>query len=481
MADSSTTLSDYWLLLKRNKAYRYCFIGFCIENIGNWFTYVAMLNVAVEIGGDLFTSAFLITRLLPKTLFSFVFAGIADTIDKKYGLIYCSLGAGFATLLQTIYATKNLRIFLFFVTILLRWSFNALYNPVRSSLISLLVGKKDLQAATSLDVIGWSAVSAFGGSLGGFGASYLGNRAVFVIDFFSFVICAYVIYLIPDELCKVGKVDENDIELTSIDNDKIIEEKTDSLISKNSTGLDSVILALGQIRELLVYLFQNPLVIFLCLIQGCQNFVWGPTDIFNVKYSEMTSMQTLGDHSATLGIFFSLAAVGCQIGPLLYNYFTSSEPKSLIIGVVIAFSNFFIGYLIQTFATDIYALLFATMVIGMGGSVAFTYSTLLVQIEVPVTKQGRVFTFNNAISGVGEILGISVTGYFFGELKYSIFSMNLIMVLMTLVFVIMWFLVYLIFYTTYGRRIFDEKDKKFGSSDFLNKYVPVPVNEFAGN
>ena len=66
----------------------------------------------------------------------------------------------------------------------------------------------------------------------------------------------------------------------------------------------------------------------LCLIKFSGALVWGAADVLQVKYSEMTSMQTLGDSSQTLGFVFAAVGVGCFFGPILFNYFT--PPRSVV-------------------------------------------------------------------------------------------------------------------------------------------------------
>jgi len=60
----------------------------------------------------------------------------------------------------------------------------------------------------------------------------------------------------------------------------------------------------------------------LCIIKNSGALVWGAADILQVQYSEMPSMQTLGDESQTLGFVFAAVGVGCFFGPIVFNYFT---------------------------------------------------------------------------------------------------------------------------------------------------------------
>ena len=66
----------------------------------------------------------------------------------------------------------------------------------------------------------------------------------------------------------------------------------------------------------------------LCFIKFSGALVWGAADILQVKYSEMPSMQSLGDGPQTLGLVFASVGVGCFFGPILFNWFTPPRSAS---------------------------------------------------------------------------------------------------------------------------------------------------------
>lgn len=74
----------------------------------------------------------------------------------------------------------------------------------------------------------------------------------------------------------------------------------------------------------------------LCLVKFSGALVWGAADVLQVKYSEMPSMQTLGDSSQTLGFVFAAVGVGCFFGPILFNYFT---PPRLVLDCLLHLSR----------------------------------------------------------------------------------------------------------------------------------------------
>jgi Na+/melibiose symporter-like transporter len=156
--DKLTTISDYVRLLRENKTYRILFLSYCIDNCGNWLTIVACIGIIEDLGaGALNTSIFFVCRLLPAFVFAGVLGPIADRYNKQSLLIMCSLGAALSVLLiiallpAAAMSGKFATLLLVFGASLAQFTFSALYEPVRSSMLPLVVNKADLIVATSLD------------------------------------------------------------------------------------------------------------------------------------------------------------------------------------------------------------------------------------------------------------------------------------------------------------------------------------------
>ena len=60
--------SDYSRVLRDSPHYRILLLAYCIDNIGNWLTFIACLKIIGGLGRALYTSLFLALRLLPSLL-----------------------------------------------------------------------------------------------------------------------------------------------------------------------------------------------------------------------------------------------------------------------------------------------------------------------------------------------------------------------------------------------------------------------------
>lgn len=82
-----------------------------------------------------------------------------------------------------------------YLLLFLQFASSTFYDPARRALEPMLVPKKQLHLATTLDTFAWSVTVALGSSLGGAVVSKLGTTTCFLLDSFTFV-CAATCVLI---------------------------------------------------------------------------------------------------------------------------------------------------------------------------------------------------------------------------------------------------------------------------------------------
>lgn len=82
-----------------------------------------------------------------------------------------------------------------YVLLFLQFASSTFYDPARRALEPMLVPKKQLHLATTLDTFAWSVTVALGSSLGGAVVSKLGTTMCFLLDSCTFV-CAATCVLI---------------------------------------------------------------------------------------------------------------------------------------------------------------------------------------------------------------------------------------------------------------------------------------------
>ncbi|KAK9906732.1 hypothetical protein WJX75_007016 [Coccomyxa subellipsoidea] len=163
------------------------------------------------------------------------------------------------------------------------------------------------------------------------------------------------------------------------------------------------------------------------LIKASGAVVWGASDILQVRFSNLRSMQSLGDSSTTLGLLFAAIGLACFMGPIISNRLTPPRKPHLLRACACSFVLFFAGYLLMSAAPNIWALIPSTIVRSMGSSVVWVYSTLLIQLRVPNQLQGRMMALEMAAYVVAESMSAIVGGMAFDLIGMSVRHVALLM------------------------------------------------------
>ena len=179
--------------------------------------------------------------------------------------------------------------------------------------------------------------------------------------------------------------------------------------------------AASDVREGLRFAAARRHVLALVTIKLCGTLVWGAADIMNVKLSDSPSLALRKksgalDSSATLGIIFACVGVGAMVGSVLSNALTSPDARSLLRSASAAFGLLTLGYVLLSAAaaaSSLAGVLFATAARAAGSAVLWTYSTLLLQVEVPDALLGRICALEQALYTVGECFSAVAAGVLF--------------------------------------------------------------------
>ena len=182
----SETKVTYLSLVQSNKPLQLFLSSYIITQMGEWFTYVASIELMEQILGPnkvtssrRYISYLVVFRLLP-FLFISPFGGVlADVRDRRKSMIVLDWIGAIAPLLFLIGAYFQSIPIIYLVTAI-QSTIAALYEPCRNSIIPLLApGEEEMQKATILAGLVWSVMAAFGAATGGFMVSIVGIRACF--------------------------------------------------------------------------------------------------------------------------------------------------------------------------------------------------------------------------------------------------------------------------------------------------------------
>ena len=189
--------------------------------------------------------------------------------------------------------------------------------------------------------------------------------------------------------------------------------------------------AAADVKDGLRYAASHPHVLALTTLKLSGTLVWGAADVMNVKLSDTPSLavrkknttgETEGgsdsqiDSAATLGFIFAAVGVGAMLGSVASNALTSPDARSLLRSAAAAFGLLTLGYASLSAAaawSSLAAVLAATAARAAGSAVLWTYSTLLLQVEVPDALLGRTCALEQALYTLGECFSAVAAGLLF--------------------------------------------------------------------
>ena len=176
----------YYNLLRNNKPFRLYMLCYITSQIGEWFTYVAVIDLLEQIigttnqdSGRIYVSFLVAFRLLPILVLSPLGGVVADAYDRRTSMIILNLIAAILPLLF-ITALHFQSVSIIYIVLSLQGIVSAMYEPCQSAILPLMVpDSEEQQKATTLTGLAWSSMGALGSGLGGYVVTLVGVQGCF--------------------------------------------------------------------------------------------------------------------------------------------------------------------------------------------------------------------------------------------------------------------------------------------------------------
>ncbi|MCC6801714.1 MAG: MFS transporter [Anaerolineae bacterium] len=355
-------MRQYARLLRDNPDYARLWLAGVISFLGDWFDTIALSTLVVAYSADnkgLAVSALLMARFIPPMLIS-PFAGVLiDRFDRKRLLIWSNYLRSGVVLLLLLGTRGPDWMWLIYVLTIAQASLSAVFTPGESALIPSLVKRDDLVRANTLGSVTWSVMLAVGAALGGIASSLFGTSFALIFDAFTFIVAGWLISQIKSYQFQAVATQPH-------------EPRSDT-----------------SFREGLRFLRRNPGTAVTLLIKFGASL--GNIDTLMTIFA--TQVFVLGNGGQlSLGIMYSAFGVGAILGPVLLNRFNDGSVRVMRRLVVIGFVWVVVGWLILGIAGSLVVVCIALFFRAMGGSVNWTYSSVMIQKLVPDAYLGRVFS-----------------------------------------------------------------------------------------
>lgn len=375
-------MQKYVSFLRENPDFARIWMAQVVSLLGDWFntiTLVALVTVYSPEYTGLAVSGFLLARFIPPMLIS-PFAGVlVDRFDRKRLLIWSNwLRAVVVGLL--VFTTGGAQwLWAIYLLTMLQFILSSVFEPAQSAALPNLVRGADLIKANTLVNITWSAMLAFGAVIGGVVGSLLGANVALLVDAVTFAIAGLLILPIPREKFK----------------DVVAEIKAHESVADTS------------FREGLRFLRRNREIVGTLLIKFGTSL--GNVDTLMAIFA--TQIFILGEGGqVSLGIMYSAFGIGAVLGPLLLNRWNDGSVFKMRRLVILGFLGATLGWIALGSAWSLVVVCLALVLRAMGGSVNWTYSTVMIQKQVPDLYRGRMFSMDMAFFYAATVISTLLHG-----------------------------------------------------------------------
>lgn len=375
---------NYFRLIRSNPDFAKLWGAQVISLLGDWFnTIVLSALIVTYTEGTSYqgfaVSAFLLTRLIPPLLMRPIAGVIADRFNRKRLLIISDLLRS-VSVIGLIFVTRDPQLLpLIYVLTTIQFLLSSVFEPARNALMPSLLYRDQLVTGNTLSSVTWSVMLAVGAIVGGVVAEQFGTQVALVFDASTFVMSALLVISI-----KVPAIPRSEIGLA--DNRVKIEPSQRTF------------------RQGLRFLAQNPAIAAVTLIKA--GLSMGSVDVVLIIYG--TQLFARGTNGTTsMAILWCAFGLGSIIGPIITNYFSDETVRSLRRLLVLGFIWVTLGWLFFGLAPSLELAALALILRAMGGSVNWTYSSVILQKVVPDEYLGRMFSLDFAffelVQGIATI------------------------------------------------------------------------------
>ncbi len=377
---------QYIKLIRGNRDFTKLWLAQVVSLLGDWFNTIVISAMIVQYTDGtgyqgIAVSAFLIARMIPPLLMRPLAGVLADRFDRKRLLIISDVLRALAVLGLLITTQGPEYLPLIYVFTIIQFLVSSIFEPARNAIMPSVLYRHQLVIGNTLSSITWSAMLAIGAICGGIVAEIFGIRAALLIDALTFVVSALLVMTVVIPL---------------VPRSEIGQEQRRKLDKSKRSFADGI----RHLRE-------RPGTAAALFVKSAQSLT--SSDALLIIYG--TQVFVVGDQGITsMAILWAAFGAGAIIGPLLTNRFSDDSVKRLRRLISVGFVMIALGWLLWGMSPSLEILALAVVVRSMGGSVNWTYSSVIIQQIVPDEYLGRMFSLDFAGFELVQSVGIVLVG-----------------------------------------------------------------------
>ena len=371
--------SEFTLLLRHNRNYRYTWLGQVVSETGDYFNNIAVFSlVLAATGSGLVVSGVMLSRAIPAVLAGPVAGVTLDRCDRRRIMLASDLVRAVVALSFIVTVRHPSAWLLYLLSALLMFA-SPFFTSGRAAILPIIASPAELHTANSLtQTTQWATLTA-GTMLAGFAVARLGFAWAFVINSVSFVFSAFAVWRLHTPAGFVPARRE----------------------------LHAMIRPWHEYLEGLSYIRATPLVFWIGMISVGWAMGGGAAQILFALFGE----QVFGRGAAGIGTIWGFAGVGLLIGGWLGH---AVGRHTTFAGYKRAIS---ISYITHGLAYVAFSLMFnyglalaciCLSRVGMAVSSVLNYSQLL--RHTPDQFRGRVFSTMESLRWSVMIVSMALAG-----------------------------------------------------------------------
>jgi MFS family permease len=370
-------MKRYAAVLRGNPEYAKLWLAQVVSLTGDWFGTVVLstLVAALSDGSGLALSLFFLSRFVPPLLLSAHVGVITDRYNRKHVLVVSNLSRALIIPLFLLVNTPDL-LWLVYVVSIAQAVMSALFEPAQSAILPSLLKDEDLIYGNTLLNVTWSAMLAIGAAAGGLFTAGFGATAALLVNALTFLLAgALTAWIAYDPMRRRAAMDR----------------------PKEQTSF----------ADGLRFLRRHPPLIWTLLVKGATSL--GNVDTLLAVLA--TQVFVLGNRGElSLSILYAVFGVGAFFGPLVMNRWNNGSLARMRLFVLIGFALAFVAWWLMGLAGSLVFLAAAVLLRGVGGSINWTFSSVMVQRQTPDAYLGRMFSIDYAFFYAATILSTLVHG-----------------------------------------------------------------------
>jgi MFS family permease len=347
-------------LLRRNRDFRRLFLASVISLGGDWFLFVALGGLVLEVTGEATAVGIMIFAQEAPIFLATPWAGwLADRFDRRRLMIACDLARTVICAAFLLVGPGNL--WLAYALLVCLSLFAAVFDPAQSAALPNVVDAEDLPTANALGGSLWGTMLAVGAALGGVVAAIFGRDVAFIVDAVSFALSALFLLGVYRSFSAPREHDEH-------------------------IGIADAT------RETVRYMRRDRRVWALVSVKFGFGAAAGVLAMIAVFARQVFHAGDVG-----FGLLMAARGVGALIGPFIGHRLAGPGHRRLLPVIACSLATFGIGYGLLGLAPALWLAAASILVAHLGGGSQWVLSTYGLQRLVPDEIRGRIFAFDFAL------------------------------------------------------------------------------------